>query len=351
MSHANTSTVLTVNNQAVRTPSFDYIKAFAIFAVVTIHTAPFGGMAAQNPLFDFIFIVINGAARFGVPIFFAISGYLIGRKLKGEFPLRSLKKFLVKTLKIYVLSVMVYYGSYWLLHEAGLSAPLDKKEFSPLMLLYYGPYHMWFLTSLFYSILIASCFYYKRLINILLAISALLFILGLFGQSYKIFWSIDIQTRDALFFGLFFTTLGMKFASMSKDSFFMISNRALVVLVMVSIILQSVEAYVLREMGASPGNYYISTALSCFFLMLLAIRLPEMGKESLWLSVGKNTLGIFIIHPLLMKMASSTITYKPDLYVLILWQFLYPFIVTAACYYILRLISSYGRLFRGVTAA
>ena len=53
MSQPESSAVLEVNaGNPDRISSFDYVKAFAILAVVIIHAAPFGSFAAQGGGFD-----------------------------------------------------------------------------------------------------------------------------------------------------------------------------------------------------------------------------------------------------------------------------------------------------------
>lgn len=276
-------------------------------------------------------------ARFGVPYFFAISGYLFCKKLLAEPVLPYTKKFLIRIIKIYILTTILYLGSYWILYKLGVSNKVDLAEFSIISLLYYGPYHLWFLTGLFYSALIGSLFFYINALPVLLAISGLLFGLGLFGQSYQVLWHFEMQTRDALFFALFFTTLGMFMATLRSTPLQCLRTHWITVLFFISLLLQVLEAYVLREMGASPGNYYLSTAFCTFFLLLWVISCPELGKSSAIVDVGQKTLGIFLIHPFLMKIFSALLDGNIEFETNIAWQIVYPFLVLLVSYGVIKI--------------
>ena len=63
-----------------RIASLDVFRTFAVFAVILIHVKPFQRMG-QSSEWDILALAINQGARFAVPFFFLVSGYLLSRKI------------------------------------------------------------------------------------------------------------------------------------------------------------------------------------------------------------------------------------------------------------------------------
>src|SRR5699024_11062175 len=81
---------------------------------------------------------------------------------------------------------------------------------------YYGSghnqYHLWFLLALIWSVAVLFIFAKARLVRVLFVLSLGLNIYGLAGQSYSFLADVPFDTRDALFFGLLYTSMGALFA-------------------------------------------------------------------------------------------------------------------------------------------
>ncbi|WP_191562578.1 acyltransferase [Metabacillus idriensis] len=288
-----------------RNYAIDFIKFFAIFAVVVIHTFP---LDSQIALF-----ILDNLSRFAVPFFFVASGYLFGIKIiKNRESVVYFKRYVIKIVKIYVCwlifytiyDVLVIYQSHSNVHQK-LMKYFD--EFTMLNLLYFGKgtsgYQLWFLTALIWSIIILFIFFRLKKLNVLLTLSFILNIIGLFGQSYSIFYKISINTRDAIFFGLFYTTLGFFFAYHSQ---FMkslkININIYLYLFFVFSCLQVAEGYILEKiLSASHGEYFISTIFLTLFLFSFALNNNQLGKGLLATKIGSNALGIYIIHVFFIK--------------------------------------------------
>ncbi|WP_165970981.1 acyltransferase family protein [Peribacillus frigoritolerans] len=157
--------------------------------------------------------ILDNLSRFAVPFFFVASGYLFGNKIiNTRESVGYFKRYVIKIFKIYVCWLIFYTIYAVLVIYLSDSNVLQKlmqyfDEFTVMNLFYFGKgtsgYQLWFLTSLIWSIIILFIFYRLKKINVLLTLSFILNILGLFGQSYSLFFNISISTRDALFFGLF----------------------------------------------------------------------------------------------------------------------------------------------------
>ncbi|MRX52394.1 acyltransferase family protein [Bacillus idriensis] len=288
-----------------RNYAIDFIKFFAIFAVVVIHTFP---LDSQIELF-----ILDNLFRFAVPFFFVASGYLFGNKIiNTRESVEYFKRYVIKIIKIYV-CWLIFYTIYDVLviylSDSNVLQKLMKyfDEFTMLNLFYFGKgtsgYQLWFLTSLIWSIIILYIIYRLKKINFLLTLSFILNIIGLFGQSYSMFFKLPISTRDAVFFGLFYTTLGFFFALHSqKIKSLKINATIYLYLFVVFSFLQVMEGYILeKKLSSSHGEYFISTIFLTVFLFSFALNFSQLGKGMLITKIGSNALGIYIIHVFFIK--------------------------------------------------
>jgi fucose 4-O-acetylase-like acetyltransferase len=277
--------------------AIDFIKFFAILAVVIIHTFPSNDQLG--------YFVLDNITRFAVPFFFAASGYFFGLKVNkhGE-PFPYFKKYVTKILKIYF-SWLIFYFIYDIVRI--LTSPGDtNKELSKYMdnfdilnMFYYGQgtsgYQLWFVISLVWSIVIVYLFFKMKRIKLLLIISFCLNLLGLFGQSYSIFDALPVSTtRAALYISLFYTVMGFWLANLQVWRKY--KRSVYFYLFFLFVILQVLEGYWLKNLDAKHGEYFFSTIFLTLFLFLYALSKPGLGKGLLVTKIGANSLGIYAIH-------------------------------------------------------
>lgn len=281
-----------------RNYAIDFIKFFAILAVVIIHTFPSNDQLG--------YFVLDNLSRFAVPFFFAASGYLFSLKVSDNPQSFSyFKKYAVKILKIYI-SWLFFYIGYDVLRiivadqnpQAELSKYMDN--LTALNLLYYGQgtsgYQLWFVISLVWSVVILYVFYRLKSVRLLLAIAFCLNLLGLFGQSYSIFDELPVSTtRAALYISLFYTVMGFWLATV--HSWKKYNGRIYFFLFCLFTILQVLEGFWLEKgLDARHGEYFFSTIFLTLFLFMYALSKPNLGKGLLVTKIGGNSLGIYAIH-------------------------------------------------------
>lgn len=276
--------------------AIDFIKFFAILAVVIIHTFP------SNDQLGYFFL--DNFSRFAVPFFFAASGYLFGLKVMNTpKSFAYLKRYLLKILKIYV-SWLLFYMAYdvikILISDGNTELTKYMEGLTPLNLFYYGQgtsgYQLWFVISLVWSTAILFLFFRLKKITLLLIIGFCLNLLGLFGQSYSIFDPLPVSTtRAALYISLFYTTLGFWFASNKTIRPF--HQKSYFYLFLIFAALQFAEGYVLEKwLDARHGEYFLSTVFLTVFLFAFALSNPQLGKGRFLTKLGANSLGIYAIH-------------------------------------------------------
>jgi fucose 4-O-acetylase-like acetyltransferase len=294
-----------------RNYAIDFIKFFAILAVVAIHTVP------KDHLIGLF--ILDNVSRFAVPFFFVTSGYLFGKKvINHKESIGYLKKYVTKILKLYV-CWLVFYTIYDVLviyiKGSNIQNELTKyfDQFTLLNLLYYGKgtsgYQLWFLPALIWSILILYVFFRWKHVTMLLIISFGLNLLGLFGQSYSIFFEIPVSTRDSLFIGLLYTTLGFFFAlkiTFSRQR----HHHIYLYLFFLFSILQVVEGYILNKvLSGDHGEYFLSTIFVTASLFSYVLTNKQLGKGLFITKIGGNALSIYIIHVFFIDIIDITLNY------------------------------------------
>lgn len=304
------------DNGLERIYSIDAVKCIAIFIVVYFHTTTFNVVQSDD-----ISIWILAFPRFIIPYFFIVSGFLFGEKLKVN--LNRINYF--KTYTINLTRLFVGWYIFYLIYDLvigvfialarGYSLKAELISFFKLVpslsFVYYGDgitaYHLWFLTALIWSIVILFIFIHYKKTGLLLIVSFVLNMIGLFGQSYSGIYHLPIYTRDALFFGLFYVTAGYcisshyekitkKITKMKSITFFH--------LFLLSSLLQIIESFITVKIlhGTEGGiGYYISTVPLTFSLFLLVLKMKKLGSSVLS-GIGRNTLGIYVTHMLFISL-------------------------------------------------
>lgn len=200
-----------MNNKEYK--GIDCFRVIAAILVITIHTSP---LEAYFPIGDFILTRVT--ARTAVPFFFMTSGFFL---LPGKCAdIERLKKFLKKTLLVYLLSIVLYlpanvYNGYFSGDNLFLKILKD--------ILFDGTfYHLWYLpasalggTIAFFAV---RKFGYMKTLTVFL----LLYVIGLFGDSYygvimgiaplkavyNCIFAVSDYTRNGIFFAPLFMLLG-----------------------------------------------------------------------------------------------------------------------------------------------
>ncbi|MBA2875541.1 acyltransferase [Thermaerobacillus caldiproteolyticus] len=341
-----------------RNYSIDFIKFFAIFAVVSIHTAPFLHYKNEFIEGENIGFIINVFARFGVPYFFAASGYLLGKKIKitkNKNSFSYIKHYLLKIVKLLISWTIIYflYDLLILVITSYLNGLHIKSEVIhylnsafTLRRLYYGmtygtSFHLWFLMALMWCIVILYFFIKINKIHLLLVFSVILNFIGLFGQSYSSIFNVPLQTRDALFFGLFYVTLGYYLSKKYEAQTLRVSPTLLFILFILFTLFQLVEAYVLvKRFGGPWGNYYIFTIPSTICLILMVINYQSLGKGTFISKVGQSSFGIYVIHPLIISLTYHALIFLEIEYITrtLIWNLLYSPILFVLSYFLYHLL-------------
>ncbi len=202
----------------------DLFRIPAALLVVSIHTSPLGFFGGEAD-----FILTRIFARIAVPFFFMATGYFLlpSCLLKRSGPSKALWIYMKKLLCLYLAATLLYFP------VNIYAGHLQGRTLLPLlrMFLFEGTfYHLWYLPACILGVLLL--FLGSRLLpfGALFAVTVLLYLLGLPGDSYYGFLPegsavkgiydlmLDIfhQTRGGLFYAPLFLAEGMGIRLLSE---------------------------------------------------------------------------------------------------------------------------------------
>lgn len=291
-----------------RIDSLDTLKGLALLAVVVIHIRGsfLTTQGLENGFFD---LILFSVSRFGVPIFFLISGFLLKKKFEEKGEDRYTRKYVKKLVFYYILATGLYIvlQTALLVIEAntGIKLPRDISMETAFIegvfdLFYTGTVvrgSLWFFPALAIS---AALIYGSEKLgrfDMLLALSVILHITGILSNTYQIL-DIPLPVRDALFFGLVFTAVGFKIGQIDKEKLSDHSKKLLLASGLF-IVLNIVENIILME---ATGTSFIFQDYSFFTLplavsiFLLGLGNPGLGSSTRINLYGKYTLLGYVFH-------------------------------------------------------
>lgn len=276
----------------------DIFKLCSAFLVVAIHTSPLSSFS-----YTANFILTRILARVAVPFFLMVTGYFI---LPQYLFFRStdfsiLKHWFKRMLILYIFAIILYLPINIYAEQIKVVDIYDIFRF----LFFDGTfYHLWYLPASMIGILLVclmSCFFSYKLVG---AISLILYIIGLFGDSYNGFivehtsidlaydmlFSIFSYTRNGIFYAPIFLIMGALIAKIELTK----CSRNWIALIIL-MFLMCAEGMVLHNLGVQRHDSMYITLLPCMFLLyqiILSIKVNPVKNLRI------ISTGIYLIHPL-----------------------------------------------------
>jgi surface polysaccharide O-acyltransferase-like enzyme len=276
--------------------AIESLRIIASFFVVLLHYFPFEGT---------IKLVIDETARFAVPFFFVSSGYFVGKKLQANEGFSGANKTLKRLLILFVCWQMIYFLNPIRndIHEFGVVEAYTQK----FEHVFYGSiedklfdafgFHLWFLSSLFFSLLIVVMVK-PRYFKLLFIFAILSYIIGVMTKSYTntpIGITLNFNTRNFVFFSMLPVCLGVY----SGFHQLKLSLSQSVMITMIGFFGHYAEAYFLRTYYQTDiMDYGFTTFLMGYGLFSIALNEPAVLQHRYLVGAGQYSLGIYCIHVL-----------------------------------------------------
>jgi surface polysaccharide O-acyltransferase-like enzyme len=291
----------------------DYLRGFAILAVIVIHTvanftnfnAP-GKLAVAN-------MFINLYAHFAVPLFIFISGFVLTFKYKQKYDIKQFYKLRALT----VIPQYLFFSIIYLLYfNRGNLPPLS--DVLDRLLTARAAYHMWFFVLIIqlyilYPVLAKLYFHFEKInrTGMLLAASWLLQI------GFNVFYMHSGTALTNFFIThIFYFTLGMYVCRNYKTISQRVETIRLQILFPASLLLTAAETAVWLLEASRHSRFVLSllvaggviteTILFTLVFTLLYKISFHMSKRKdvfslLLKEFGRNSYGIFLMHVLFLE--------------------------------------------------
>ncbi|WP_394246703.1 acyltransferase [Vibrio profundi] len=290
------------SSQTPRIASFELGRVIAILAIIGLHCQ----MALtywQVDQVPWVGYLLNQSARFAVPLFFLISGYLIQPKLEQD-PWGTLSRYSKPLLKVWlawsIISLLMPFNlatvfehgylaereGYW---SFLMTAPLNS-------LLEGGLVHLWFIPALVIAVLILAALIDMSLHRFILPVATVLYLYGVLAGSY-----INLTEFEPSFFtrnGPFFSTLMVSIGFMVRQNQWRISSKWALVSLVLGMAVHFYEAFWLMDydMAFNEHDFLFGTVFWAFGVFMLLLANPKVGNMK-WVSLlSKRMLGIYVSH-------------------------------------------------------
>lgn len=280
----------------------DYFRIISALLIAAIHTSP---LSSLNGTADFILTRV--VARIAVPFFFMASGFfLLPESVSAKKPeYDRLLTFLKRIAILYALAMFlylplnIYAGAFT---EKPLLPNLLKNIFINGTF-----YHLWYLPAAMLGAAIAWLLLKKLRIEQAIGIALVLYIIGLFGDSYygivgkisvfesfyAVIFTVSDYTRNGLFFAPIFFLLGGLLARQRgryRPNFCCIG-------LAVSFSLMLTEGLFLHAFGVQRHDSMYFMLLPCMFFLFQCLLLWR-GKGSK--DMRNVSMLVYILHPLVL---------------------------------------------------
>lgn len=309
-----------------RNTTIDVVKCFAVFLVVCLHTVTYGYDWQSS---EHISYIIGIFPRWVIPFFFIVSGYFFGQKVMINFTSTAyFSQYMFKLIGLFFTWYLFYLIYDLILRTvlaiymgSNVSSELSQyiKTFVNIDAIYYGEgmtsYHLWYLTALIWSIVILYVFIRIRKLGVLLILGGTLNLIGLFGQTYSSIFHLPIHTTDALFFGLFYTSIGCCIAYHYKwimQKISGIKTRYFLYLILLFSLIQVMERLItvfVLDGERTFGDYYLSSAPLTLCLLFITLKNTSIGQNTFIAKVGKNAVGIYVAHLIVISVLALSINF------------------------------------------
>ncbi len=276
----------------------DAFRLVAAWMVIAIHTAPLNDL---SPTADLILTRI--VARIAVPFFFMTSGFFLFGSCSDRWV--AVKAFIKKTALIDLAAMALYLPIN--LYSGSFSEPGFLPHLVRDVLLDGTLYHLWYLPASMAGVLIAYGLIRRFGYGRALAAAALLYAIGLLGDSYyglayrvpalravySAWFEVSPYTRNGLFFAPVFIVMGAMLAARGNARLprpsYAWAGFALTLAVMTG------EGLLLSGLGLPKhDSMYLALlpCVYCLFCALLSIRGPRLPL------VRSASLALYLIHPM-----------------------------------------------------
>ncbi|MGF1751184.1 acyltransferase [Vibrio cionasavignyae] len=282
--------------------SFELARIVALIAVISIHCQLFltHSLVNDEPWFNYL---TNQAARFAVPLFFIIAGYLIQPKL-NKTPYRTVRAYCYPIMVIWAIWSVTYLVTPFNLATVSEFGYLAERQqywdylmLNPLNSLFEGGLvHLWFLPSLCLAVLMIAWFVDNHCRTLLIPFAAIIYTYGLIAGSYQVITHDEtaIFTRNGPFLSFLMVAIGFEI----RRRHWTLSTSKALLLAIFGMILHYSEAFYLHQLGQvfNSNDFLIGTVFWATGIFLWLQSKPQLGNYPIVHKLAKLVLPMYVVH-------------------------------------------------------
>lgn len=248
-----------------------------------------------------------------VPTFFIISGFLVRNSEKnngGTAVLNQIKRIM----KLYMVWSLIYMPL-WIIDNRGKSLSNLTVEYIQQFLFGGSYWHLWYLPSLVFAMIFFQIGkkVFKNNPGLILSFSLICYLIGLAGDSYSgifqrvavfdeamaIYRMVFMSTRNGLFYGFFFYSIGYYMDFLESKLFQKVNAITIAGIgIVMGIVVTCLENKVLLAIGYSTRqNMYMGTAVIAICSVVMMKHLTKMNfSKDLSVFMRRMSTIIYMIH-------------------------------------------------------
>ena len=277
----------------------DILKLFFCLCIVALHSR-----ALIN--WKYVYYIQNGVFRLAVPFFFCTSGFFIGKKIQsGKSAQSVIHNFIVRVFPAYLLFLII--NTLFYIRDLVVIKHLGGKEIVINVfksLIFYPQGALWYVWASIIALLILKPFIESNKVRLAVFLGVGLYSFALIGNTYyflientilqkviDFYLNYFISTRNGLFVGLLFMSLGIECSKFNVNKF-----HNLLVDFILLYILFVMEIFFLRD-----KTYVDDKALYIMLIPLIPTLLLGASKINLKLNIPSKkmrdlSVGVYFLH-------------------------------------------------------
>lgn len=288
-------------------PWIDIFRIIAACFIVGIHVGP---LASINETLDyFIFYCIG---RIGVPFFMIVTGYFALSRLRQKSSvgqnLNKIKRTQLKLLMFYIFATLLYLPAtvYSMNFPTSIAKLLQQIVFDGTF------YHLWYFPAVMIGLIIVITLYRFLPRKVITVICLLLYIIGVFGDSYyraiesipflskfySVIFFFSTYTRNGIFFAPIFLWMGLLLAKKKE----MVLKKSTFIGLVVGLVSLLIEGGVTRMLHLQRHNsMYFSLLIVMYYLMiiLLSNKIDMAKNHKKYRMFREISMWVYILHPMM----------------------------------------------------
>lgn len=283
--------------------AIDIAKYVSALLVVCIHTFPF--LEISETLNTYF---IQTVCRLAVPFYFTVSGFFFFRKIKNDTmeDRETLKKYLFRLLKIYLIWTVIYLPYTILDYQGSQIGWLGIISWLRNFLINGSYYHLWFMPALMTGMVIVYFLYEKKGMIFTLKCAFALYCIGYILNIYAPVWenipivsfffrffTITMSTpRNGFFFAPMFLSIGIL---MSRTKRIQPRISQIGFIISFALLVIEVTLYAMIGILRDLSSMYLSLIPATYFLVncLLIAKIPY---KPLYRLMRQDSLLIYTSH-------------------------------------------------------